>query len=108
MKKTTIYVLAKNSMFWNDEHDATFDLIVESTKCCFNDRLLANGWVDSNTVLSALGLPKELDKVALGWKIDSTLDFKNYAINIVTKDDGVCLAFDNVVNLLEDGESNEN
>lgn len=105
MKTTTIYVLAKNSMFWNDENDATFDLIVESTKCCFNNRLLANGWVDLNTVLSALGLPKELDKVALGWKID-----KNYSINIdiVAKDDELYLAFDNVVNLLEDGESNEN
>lgn len=105
MKRTTIYVLAKNSMFWNDEPDITFDLIVESAKCCFNDRFLANGWVDLNTVLSALGFPKEIDKVALGWKND-----KNYAINIdiVAKDDELYLAFDNVVNLLEDGESNEN
>lgn len=105
MKTTTIYVLAKNSIFWNGESDIAFDLIVESAKCCFNDRFLTNGWVDLNTVLSALGFPKEIDKVALGWKND-----KNYAINIdiVAIDDELYLVFYNVVNLLEDGESNEN
>lgn len=110
MKTTTIYVLAKNSMFWNDGYGYAFDLIIKNAEYWFNDKLFVKGWVDLNTVLSALGLPKEIDKVALGWKLDYSLDFKNLGINIdiVSKDDELYLAFDNVVNLLEDGESNEN
>lgn len=104
MKTTTIYVLAKNSMFWNDGYDCAFELIIRSAKHRFDDRLFVEGWVDLNTVLSALGLPKEIDKVALGWKLDYSLDFKDCGIKIevVAKDDGEYLAFHNVVNLLEE------
>ena len=111
MKKSTIYVLAKNSTLWNDEHHADFDLIIVNVKYYYNDYLLINGWIDLNTVLSALGFPKEIDKVALGWKYNSTLEFKDYCVNIdiVAKDDEVYLAFHNIVNLLEeDDENNEN
>lgn len=113
MKTTTIYVLAKNSMFWNDGYGYDFDLIIKNAEYWFNDKLFVKGWVDLNTVLSVLGLSKEIDKVALGWKLDYSLDFKDFKnlgikIEIVSKDDELYLAFDNVVNLLEDGESNEN
>lgn len=104
MKTTTIYVLAKNSMFWIDGYDDIFDLIIKRAEYWFNDRLFVKGWVDLNTVLSGLGLPKEIDKVTLGWKLDYSLDFKDYGIKIevVAKDDGEYLAFHNVVNLLEE------
>lgn len=110
MKTTTIYVLAKNSMFWNDGYDYDFDLAIRNVEYLFDDHLLVNGWVDLNTVLSGLGLPKEIDKVALGWKLDYSLDFKDCGIKIevVAKDDGEYLAFHNVVNLLEEANSNEN
>lgn len=110
MKTTTIYVLAKNSIFWNDGYDYDFDLAIRKAEYLFDDHLLVNGWVDLNTVLSGLGLPKEIDKVALGWKLDYSLDFKDCGIKIevVAKDDGEYLAFHNVVNLLEEANSNEN
>lgn len=110
MKTTTIYVLAKKSMFWKNERDYVFDLIIERAEYWFNDVLLHQGWVDLNTVLSAIGFTKEIDKLALGWKLDCFLDFNNCGIEIeiVAKDDGDYLAFHNVVNLLEDGETNEN
>lgn len=110
MKTTTIYVLAKNSMFWNDGYDYTFDLIIKKAEYWFNDSLFVKGWVDLNAVLLAVGLPKEIDKVALGWKLDYSLDFKDCGIKIeiVAKDDGDYLAFHNVVNLLEGVNTNEN
>lgn len=113
MKTTTIYVLAKKSIFWKNECDYIFDLIIESAKYYFNDSLFINGWVDLNTILSALGLPKEMDKVALGWKLDYSLDFKDFKdcgidIEIVTKDDGEYIAFHNVVNLLGEACNDEN
>lgn len=110
MKKTTIYVLAKNSVLWETGCDYAFDLIIEKVVHWFNDVLIQHGWVDLNAVLPSLGLPKEIDKVALGWKLNYSLYFKDCCIDIgiVVKDDDKYLAFHNVVNLLEDGESNEN
>lgn len=110
MKTTTIYVLAKNSMFWNDGYDYDFDLAIKKVAYWLNDVLFQQGWVDLNTALSGLGLLKEIDKVALGWKLDYSLDFKDCGIKIevVAKDDGEYLAFHNVVNLLEEANSNEN
>ena len=104
MKTTTIYVLAKNSMLWKDGYDYEFDLIIKKVEYWFNDVLFQQGWADLNTVLSALGLPKEIDKVTLGWKRDDSMGFKDYSIKIeiVAKDDGEYLAFNNVVNLLEE------
>ena len=110
MKTTTIYVLAKKSMFWKDGNDYVFDLMIKRAEFWFDDVLSQQGWVYLNTVLSALGFTKEIDKVALGWKLDHSLDFKDYSIyiEIVAKDDGEYIAFHNIVNLLGEACNDEN
>lgn len=108
--KTTIYVLAKKSTLWKTGYDYEFDLTIKKVAYWFNDILLQQGWVDLNTVLSSLGFPKEIDKVALGWKLDYMFDFNNHGIGIeiVAKDDDEYIAFHNIVNLLEEVRNDEN